>query len=46
MIKNNGLIINKNKIIDETYNLSENLIFNKYALIQKGKKNYTFIIVE
>ena len=46
MINNNGLIINKNKIIDENYNLSENLIFNKYALLQKGKKNYTFIIVE
>ena len=46
MIKNNGLIINKNKIVDENYNLLENLIFNKFALLQKGKKNYTFIIVE
>ncbi len=46
MIKNNGLIINKNKIVDENYNLSENLIFNKFALLQKGKKHYTFIIVE
>ncbi len=46
LIKNNGLSINKEKISDENYKLSDNLKFNKYILLQKGKKNYTFIIVE
>jgi len=46
MINNNGLSINKKKIIDEKYNLSENLLLNKFILLQKGKKHYTFIIVE
>ena len=46
MINNNGLSINKKKIIDEKYNVSENLLFNKFILLQKGKKHYTFIIVE
>ena len=46
MIKNNGLIINKEKINNDQYDISDNLHFKKYLLIQKGKKNYTFIIVE
>ena len=46
LIKNNGLSINKEKISDDNYKLSNNLKFNKYILLQKGKKNYTFIIVE
>jgi len=46
MIKNNGLMINKEKINNDQYDISDNLHFNKYLLIQKGKKNYTFIIVE
>ena len=46
LIKNNGLSINKEKISDDGYDISENLKFNKYLLLQKGKKNYTFIIVE
>ena len=46
MIKNNGLSINKDKINNEDYIISDNLKFNKYLLLQKGKKNYTFIIVE
>ena len=46
LIKNNGLSINKEKISDDNYKLSGNLKFNKYILLQKGKKNYTFIIVE
>ncbi len=46
MIKNNGLSINKEKINNEDYIISNNLKFNKYLLLQKGKKNYTFIIVE
>ena len=46
LIKNNGLTINKEKISDDNYKLSDKLKFNKYILLQKGKKNYTFIIVE
>ena len=46
MIKNNGLMINKEKIKDDQYDISSNLHFKKYLLLQKGKKNYTFIIVE
>ena len=46
LIKNNGLSINKEKISNYEYDISKNLKFNKYLLIQKGKKNYTFIIVE
>ena len=46
LIKNNGLSINKEKISDDNYRLSDNVKFNKYILLQKGKKNYTFIIVE
>ena len=39
-------MINKEKLKDDQYVISSNLHFNKYLLIQKGKKNYTFIIVE
>ena len=46
LIKNNGLSINKEKVSNDEYDISKNLKFNKYLLIQKGKKNYTFIIVE
>ena len=46
LIKNNGLSINKEKISDDNYRLSDNVKFNKYILLQKGKKNYTFIMVE
>ena len=46
LIKNNGLSINKEKISDDNYKISDNLKFDKYILLQKGKKNYTFIIVE
>ncbi len=46
LVKNNGLSINKEKISNDEYDISKNLKFNKYLLLQKGKKNYTFIIVE
>ena len=46
MIKNNGVMVNKEKINNDQYDISDNLHFKKYLLIQKGKKNYTFIIVE
>ena len=46
LIKNNGLSINKEKVTGDNYDMSDKLKFNKYLLLQKGKKNYTFIIVE
>ena len=46
LIKNNGLSINKEKISNDNFDIKNNLKFNKYILLQKGKKNYTFIIVE
>lgn len=46
-IKGNGMSINKEKYSDEAGILkSENLINDKYLLVQKGKKNYFLIIAE
>ena len=45
-IKGNGLSINKEKISDESLTINANfLIGGKYILTQKGKKNYSLIIV-
>src|SRR5690554_900750 len=45
-IKGNGLSINQEKIIDENLLINTNyLIGEKYLLAQKGKKNYSLIIV-
>jgi tyrosyl-tRNA synthetase len=45
-IKGNGLSINKEKSGDESFTInSEFLIGGKYILVQKGKKNYSLIIV-
>ena len=44
MLKGNGVSINKNKIVDPGFIISENnLIKNKYILIQKGKKKYSLL---
>ena len=45
MIKSNAISINKEKITDEFSLSKNNLINNKYVLVQKGKKNYFLIIV-
>jgi len=45
MIKSNAICINKEKITDEFSLSKNNLINNKYVLVQKGKKNYFLIIV-
>lgn len=46
MIKDNAVAVNKQKI-NETYIFSEeDLLNNKYILVQKGKKNYYIITVE
>ncbi|MEQ8625249.1 MAG: tyrosine--tRNA ligase [Vicingaceae bacterium] len=45
MIQNNGLSINKTKVdLDKTIN-ADDLIHEKYILLQKGKKNYYLVHV-
>lgn len=45
MIKGGGLIVNKEKIHDETLKVNSAYLLNdKYLLVQKGKKNYFLII--
>lgn len=47
LVKGGGISINKQKVEDaEMAVTAENLIADKYILIQKGKKNYTLIVVE
>lgn len=44
MIRGGGIMINKAKVEDETFIVrSDNILNNKYILIQKGKKNYHLI---
>ena len=46
MLTANAVSINKEKI-NEDFRLSkDNLLSNKYTLVQKGKKNYFLIIVK
>ena len=45
MIKDNGLLINKEKVA-ETANINHDFLLNdKYILVQKGKKNYFIVKV-
>jgi len=47
MIQSNGFSLNKEKMTDPNYTLSEaNVIDGKYILAQKGKKDYYIIIVK
>jgi tyrosyl-tRNA synthetase len=46
MIQEGGVSINKEKILDPTYQLPYPLIKDKYLLVQKGKKNYYLILIE
>ncbi|RYF97720.1 MAG: tyrosine--tRNA ligase [Chitinophagaceae bacterium] len=44
MIQNGGVSINRTKVSDVAYRLSEaDLLHNKYILVQKGKKNYYLV---
>ncbi len=44
MIQNNGLSVNKTKVTSADESLTaENLLNNRYILIQKGKKNYVIL---
>jgi tyrosyl-tRNA synthetase len=47
MIQGGGVAVNKAKVgsPDDICN-SENLISNKFLVVQKGKKNYFLIVVE
>lgn len=47
MIQGNGFSLNKEKVTDINYQLSEaDIVDNKYILAQKGKKDYYLIIVK
>lgn len=46
MSKNNGVSINKEKITDTKIINKDDLLKDKYILVQKGKKNYYLIIAE
>jgi len=46
-IKEGGLSINKEKVTDENSKLTANdLLNNRYLLVQKGKKNYYIVMAE
>lgn len=46
-IKEGGLSINKEKVSDENRRLTQqDLLNNRYLLVQKGKKNYSIVMVE
>ncbi|MGV0947029.1 tyrosine--tRNA ligase [Empedobacter falsenii] len=45
-LKANAISVNKEKVAEEFVLTTENLIADKYVLLQKGKKNYFILIVE
>ena len=45
-LKANSISVNKEKIGEDFVLTTENLIADKYVLLQKGKKNYFILIVE
>jgi tyrosyl-tRNA synthetase len=46
LVKANGFSINKEKMVNEkTVINADNLIDGKYLLLQKGKKDYTLVVV-
>ena len=47
LIKSNGFSINKEKVTDVNFEITEeSLISGKYVLVQKGKKDYTLVIAK
>jgi tyrosyl-tRNA synthetase len=47
LVEGGGLFINKSKVLETEREITrEDLINNKYLLVQKGKKNYFLIIVK
>ena len=45
-LKENSISINKEKVNDQFELKTEHLLNNKYALLQRGKKNYFVVKVE
>jgi tyrosyl-tRNA synthetase len=45
-IQNNGVSLNKEKLLLERKITKTDLLHGKYLLVQKGKKNYYLIVVE
>jgi tyrosyl-tRNA synthetase len=43
MIKDNAVSVNKQKVKDDYIITSDDLLNNKYILVQKGKKNYFLV---
>ena len=46
MLKDGGVLINKEKISEDFIVTKSQLLNDKYILVQKGKKNYYLVIVE
>ena len=46
LIKNGGISINKEKICDDIVVNTNNLINDRFLLVQQGKKNYNLIIAQ
>jgi tyrosyl-tRNA synthetase len=46
MLKDNAVLLNKERIGDEKVLSSSDLLQDKYILVQKGKKNYYLVIIE
>jgi tyrosyl-tRNA synthetase len=45
MLKEGGVLINKEKVSEETMIAPAQLLNDKYLLVQKGKKNYYLIVI-
>ena len=44
-VKSGGVYVNSKRVDNEQQKLnSEDLIFNKYVLLRRGKKNYALVI--
>lgn len=43
IIKSGGLLINKSKVVDHSLKAATLLIYNKYVVVQKRKKNYLIV---
>ncbi len=46
MVKDGGVMINKEKVSDQVVVSTEHLLNERYLLVQKGKKNYFLVIAE
>lgn len=44
MLKDGGILVNKQKMIDDITIANSALLNNKYLLVQKGKKNYYLLV--